>query len=120
MGDLNMHRKTVVCIFTAVLVALPLSNAAPAVAADTLPTKLASGIDRAGFHGAVRPQDDFFRHVNGGWINGKEIPPDKSRWGSFDVLREASDGHQREIIEQLTAEKNLPAGSERKKIVDLY
>jgi putative endopeptidase len=114
-----MNRRIVLCVCVVATAAL-LSSVGQIAAAEAVPGKLTSGIDRSGFHGAVRPQDDFFRHVNGGWIIGTEIPADKSRWGSFDVLREASDDHQRKIIEQLSSEKNLPAGSERKKIVELY
>src|SRR4051812_33680908 len=107
-----MNWQTVLRICIAVFVAWPVSNATPAGAADPLPPKRASGIDRAGFQAGVRPQDDFFRYVTGGWINSTEIPADKSRWGSFHVLREASDDRQRKIIEQLTTEKNLSVGSE--------
>ena len=35
---------------------------------------LASGIDLATFDTAVRPQDDLFRHVNGGWLAKTAIP----------------------------------------------
>jgi putative endopeptidase len=37
---------------------------------------------------AVRPQDDFFTHVNGGWLARTNIPADQGRWGSFNELRE--------------------------------
>ncbi len=30
-----------------------------------------------GFDPSVKPGDDFFRHVNGGWISRTEIPPDR-------------------------------------------
>ena len=36
----------------------------------------------------VRPQDDFYNYVNGNWMKTTQIPPDRSRWGSFDQLRE--------------------------------
>ena len=39
---------------------------------------------------SVRPQDDFFRYVNGKWLKETEIPADKTRWGSFTVLRDKS------------------------------
>lgn len=104
------------CVFVLQFLVLPSSSA---LFADDA-AKPASGIDRTGFDTAVRPQDDFFRYVNGGWINRTEIPADKTRWGSFDVLREESVKHQRDIIEQLAASKTWPDGSEEKRIVDLY
>jgi predicted metalloendopeptidase len=89
---------------------------AAGAAADTL----VSGVDRSGFDESVRPQDDFNRWVNGAWIDRTEIPADKTTWGSFTILREESDRHQREIIEELAARNDLAAGSEDKKIGDLY
>jgi putative endopeptidase len=52
---------------------------------------------------SVRPQDDFFHYVNGGWLAAHEIPADKSRDGSFERLREAADADARAIIEEAAA-----------------
>ncbi|MCA9032034.1 MAG: hypothetical protein KDA66_14560, partial [Planctomycetaceae bacterium] len=82
--------------------------------------KLTSGIDQNAMDTSVRPQDDFYHYVNGGWIKNTEIPADKSRWGSFFILREESAAHQRAIIEELAARQHLVAGSEEQKIADLY
>lgn len=84
------------------------------------PVALASGIDATGFDTNVRPQDDFFQYVNGGWIANTEIPPDQIRWGSFNILRDEADAAQRAIIEELGARTDLVAGSEEQKIGDLY
>ena len=40
---------------------------------------------------SVRPQDDFYNYVNGGWMKTAVIPSDKSTWGSFQELREKTD-----------------------------
>ncbi|MEZ5944420.1 MAG: M13-type metalloendopeptidase [Planctomycetaceae bacterium] len=82
--------------------------------------KLTSGIDQNAMDTSVRPQDDFYHYVNGGWIKNTEIPADKSRWGSFFILREESAVHQRAIIEELATRQHLVAGSEEQKIADLY
>ena len=37
---------------------------------------------------SVRPQDDLFRHANGTWVAQTEIPGDRGRYGTFDMLRE--------------------------------
>ncbi len=110
----------VVCLFPLVMLTAVVSGGAPLAAAEPAAKVLASGIDRSGFDAEVRPQDNLFLYVNGGWIARTEIPADKSNWGSFNILREESNRHQREIIERLAAEKDLPAGSEKKKIADLY
>ncbi len=40
---------------------------------------------------SVRPQDDFYRFVNGAWIDKTEIPADQPSWGSFNELRKKTD-----------------------------
>lgn len=85
---------------------------------DAMP--LLSGVDRSGFDDVARPQDDFNKFVNGGWIDSTEIPADKARWGSFDILREGSDKNQRTIIEELAAMEGLEAGTEEQQVGHLY
>jgi len=101
-----MKQTMIGCVCTTVLLV-----ASQLLADDAPATKLKSGIDMSGLDTSVRPQDDFYRYVNGGWIDKTEIPADKSRWGSFYILREESAEQQRAIIEQLASEKDLPAGS---------
>ena len=36
------------------------------------------GIDLTAVDEAVRPQDDFYRHVNGTWLETFEIPEDRN------------------------------------------
>lgn len=45
-----------------------------------------SGIDVANIDSSVRPQDNFFLHLNGKWLAQTAIPADKSSWGSFEKL----------------------------------
>ncbi|MEH6569288.1 MAG: M13 family metallopeptidase [Halioglobus sp.] len=59
-----------------------------------------SGVDLVNMDTAVRPGDDFFHFVNGGWLAKNEIPADKSRDGSFERLREEADADVRQIIER--------------------
>ena len=62
--------------------------------ASSAPTdSLGLGIDLQNLDASVRPQDDFYRYVNGGWVDRTTIPADRSRWGSFDELREAAEQH---------------------------
>ena len=79
-----------------------------------------SGVDRSGFDTSVRPQDDFFRYVNGGWIARTEIPADRAIYGSFLLLREQSESNLRAIIEALASKTDGPDGSETSKIGLLY
>jgi len=79
----------------------------------------ALGIDTANFDHSVRPQDDFFRFVNGTWLARTQIPADASSWGAFNELSEKSRSEIHQILED-AAQANAPAGSELRKIGDLY
>jgi putative endopeptidase len=79
----------------------------------------ALGVDTTAFDRTVRPQDDFFRFVNGGWIKRTAIPEDASRWGSFDELGEQSRDAMHILLEE-AARSNAPAGSEQRKVGDFY
>jgi len=52
---------------------------------------------------SVKPGDDFNAYVNGAWISTFEIPADRTRYGSFDLLGEKSEQRVRKIIEELSA-----------------
>ena len=78
-----------------------------------------SGIDKSTFDTTVRPQDDFFRHVNGGWLKKAEIPSDRPADGGFYKLRDEAEANLKALIEA-AASGNAPAGSEARKIGDLY
>ncbi len=63
------------------------------------------GLDLTTGNPDVHPGDDFFMHVNGGWYDTFELPADRSRYGSFDLLAEKSEQRVRWVIEDLAAEK---------------
>lgn len=71
----------------------------------------APGLDLSWVDPDVRPQDDFFAHVNGRWLDEHEIPADRSRDGAFLVLRDLSEERVRRIVEE------QPAGT---RIGDLF
>ncbi len=79
-----------------------------------------SGVDRSGMDDKVRPQDDFFRYMNGGWLASTEIPPDRARFGSFVILSDKSEAALRAIIEAAAASTGAAVGSNERKIGDLY
>jgi putative endopeptidase len=68
---------------------------------------------------SVKPGDDFYRYANGDWIKRTQIPPDRSRVGVFDTLRDLSNKRTLGLIEE-TVKANPPAGSSTRKIADLY
>jgi endothelin-converting enzyme/putative endopeptidase len=68
---------------------------------------------------SVRPGDDFFRYANGDWLKRTQIPPDRSSAGVFHALADAANKQTVAIIEE-AAKAKAPAGSETRKISDLY
>jgi putative endopeptidase len=81
---------------------------------------LSSGIDLRYVDPAVRPQDDFYRAVNGKWLDTFEMPVDKARYGSFDKLREDTELQLKAIIDDVAKSTDVAQGSEAQKIRDLY
>src|SRR6476469_9952152 len=77
------------------------------------------GFDTTNFDKSVRPQDDFFRYVNGGWLKTHDIPADATSWGSFNELGERSRDALHTILEEASKSK-APAGSVEQKVGDLY
>lgn len=82
--------------------------------------KLTSGIDLENIDNSVKPVDDFYRYVNGKWLDTKEIPADKSNYGSFTKLYDDAQKNLRDIIERASANKNAPIGSDEQKLRDFY
>ncbi len=86
---------------------------------ETPETTLGSGIKLDYLDEAVTPQEDFYQFVNGGWHAQAEIPADRSRWGSFDELRERTEEQVLTLIQQ-AAEEDAAAGSAGQKVGDAY
>ena len=63
------------------------------------------GLDLSTGNPDIHAGDNFFMHVNGGWYDAFEIPADRARYGSFDLLAEKSEQRVRWVIEDLAAEK---------------
>ena len=51
---------------------------------------------------SVRPQNDFYHYVNGGWIRKNPLKPAYSRFGTFDVLSDTMTSQIHKIIEEIT------------------
>lgn len=59
-----------------------------------------AGFDLADFDPTVRPQDDFYRYVNGGWLARTAIPEDLARWSNHLALGERAREEVRAILEE--------------------
>jgi putative endopeptidase len=68
----------------------------------------APGIAIENMDTSVKPTDDFFRHVNGTWIDSTKIPDDQTSWGGFNQLRKKTDGDVLAILNKAINERNFP------------
>jgi putative endopeptidase len=95
------------------------SSGAATEAAQAKPELGDFGVELVDMDLNVKPGDDFFRYVNGHWLDTFEIPEDRTRFGSFTVLADRSEKQVRGIIEA-AAEKSAAPGSAEQKIGDLF
>jgi putative endopeptidase len=121
---------------TAVLVAtvsfIPTASAADdkpasasAAAAAAKPSTVAPrygtwGIDLDGMDTSVKPGDDFFQYVNGKWAASTPIPPDKTRYGAFNMLGDLSEARVKALLDRWVADGKLKPGSDEAKVAMLY
>ncbi|WP_424493012.1 M13 family metallopeptidase [Salinimicrobium sp. GXAS 041] len=78
------------------------------------------GINLAYMDTTVGPEEDFFRYVNGRWLDTNEIPDDKTTWGSFHELREKTDADALALLKKASTDENLDSSSDQAKAVYLY
>ena len=83
-------------------------------------SKPAGGIDVSLMDKTVRPQDDFYNFVNGTWMKNAKIPDDKTRWGSFNELRENTDADVLAILKKAANDPQLDTAADEAKAVQLY
>ena len=75
-------------------------------------------IDSANMNPEIKPGDNFFRYANGTWLKNNPVPASKTRWGSFDALREESSKRLKTLLEEAAA--NTAAGKGTQQIGDFY
>ncbi len=52
----------------------------------------------------VDPAVDFYRHVNGGWIDANPVPPEYSRWAAFEEVRTRNEELLQRLLERAAAD----------------
>ena len=113
-----MLRPFAVCAVLSFTVACS-EPAAPAAPKTAAPAPLTSGLDAATFDKAVRPQDDLYRYVNGGWMAKTEIPADKATYGGFVEAYDRTQEQLRVLVEAV-AKTPAAAGTPQQKIGDFF
>jgi len=75
-------------------------------------------IDPVNMDLSVRPGDNFYQYANGNWVKNNPVPSSKTRWGSFDELREEGLVRMRTLLDEAAA--NAAKDPKMQKIGDLY
>lgn len=75
-------------------------------------------IDPANMDKTVKPGDNFYEYANGEWLKKNPVPSDKTRWGTFDVLRQTNLERLRKLCEE--AASNTTKNSVYQRVGDLY
>ncbi|HEV2701855.1 MAG TPA: M13 family metallopeptidase [Steroidobacteraceae bacterium] len=91
-----------------------------ALAAQTTPAARTSGIDVQYIDHNVRPQDDFYRYVNGLWLNAHPIPADAVRISAASVVNDATQVQLRSIVEDVTRRGSTSSDPDERRIALLY
>jgi putative endopeptidase len=80
----------------------------------------ASGIDVSLMDKNVKPSQDFFRYVNGTWLDKTEIPSDRNAWGSFNELRQKTDNDALAILKEASKSQKYKSNTEQGKAIALF
>jgi len=78
------------------------------------------GINLSLMDKSVSPKNDFFKFVNGTWFKNTEIPADKTRWGSFDELRQNTDKDALAILKAATKNPKYNSSTDQGKAISMY
>jgi putative endopeptidase len=121
---MNASKKVLVCVLASALVmacaGAPPPAAVPAPAAPVMAASGAqSGVYLQNLDRSVRPQDDFYRYVNGQWLTTTSIPSDRSNYGAFSLLEEGAERNLHEILQE-ASRAQAPLGSDAQKAGDYY
>jgi putative endopeptidase len=76
-------------------------------------------IDRTEWDDTVRAADDFYRHVNGRWLEGHPVPPEYGAYGAFHEVNERNQDLLHRLLHE-AAEDPGAAGSVRHKVGDYF
>ncbi len=119
---MKMFNKNTLLLAIITMVMIPVS-----CKKEPVKKKEIHGIITANMDKKVRPNDDFFKYVNGSWLAKTKIPADRTSWGSFNELRKKTNADVLGILNEAIAQTNNPnvkgklkLDADQEKAVNLY
>jgi putative endopeptidase len=101
------------------LAAVACAPPAPPAAQSAEPATVRVGFDPADLDARVRPQDDFYRFVNGHWLDATALPPDRPSYGQIQRVQDRTEEQLRQLLTmEGTVGSSADAGS--RKLHDFY
>ena len=76
-------------------------------------------VDPKGIDPNTPASQDFYQHVNKGWMESHPLTPEYARYGQFNILNDSSNNRIRRIVTNLS-KKNPAKGTNAYKIASLY
>ncbi|CAN1489494.1 PepO Predicted metalloendopeptidase [Flavobacteriaceae bacterium] len=67
-----------------------------------------------------KPNDNFFRFVNGSWLDKTEIPADRTSWGSFNELIKKTDKDALTILKEASNNPVYKSDTDQGKAVNFF
>lgn len=68
----------------------------------------------------TKPNDNFFRFVNGSWLDKTEIPADRTSWGSFNELIKKTDKDALTILKEASNNPVYKSDTDQGKAVNFF
>nr|WP_294781448.1 M13 family metallopeptidase [uncultured Flavobacterium sp.] len=68
----------------------------------------------------VSPSQDFFKYVNGTWLDKTEIPSDRTTWGSFNELIKRTDKDVMAVLKDASKNPKYKSNTDQGKAVNLF
>ena len=78
-----------------------------------------ASVDKAGIDNSIPAGEDFYRHVNNGWMQAHPLTDEYSRYGMFNVLNDEAEKNVKDIVLHL-GESNPQKGTNAYKVWTLY
>ena len=109
---IKKFNKPVLCVASALfaLTAVKAQNSTPKE----------PGVNLSYMNTTISPSQDFFRYVNGTWLDKTEIPSDRSSWGSFNELRKKTDKDALAILKEASKNPKFQSNTDQGKAVSLF